>query len=82
MTAPEDPPKKRAQPWGVYTLGFLVLTFSMVVVSTTQGHYSALTLLGLLVGLVGAAWCTVKGIRKAREYRLPGGDRPLRGPNP
>jgi hypothetical protein len=70
MPKPQDPPKRK-QRWGIYTLGFLVLAFMMVVISTTQGHYTLLTLFGLVVGFVGAGWCTVKGLRVARDFRLP-----------
>jgi hypothetical protein len=56
--------------WGIFTLLFLGLAFAMVVVSSTAGHYTILTLAGLVVGLVGAGWCTVKGWRKAKNFRL------------
>ncbi|MDQ1586134.1 MAG: hypothetical protein QOH80_1499 [Actinomycetota bacterium] len=72
MPEPVNPPKpqRKRRPWGVYTLGFLVLAFGMVVVSSTQKHYTVLTLIGLVVGLIGAAYCTVKGLRKARDFHL------------
>jgi hypothetical protein len=69
---PEEPPTKRKPRWGIYTLCFLALAFVMVVISSTQGHYTIATLLGLVVGFVGAGWCTVKGLKVAREFRLPG----------
>jgi nitrate/nitrite transporter NarK len=69
MSEPVKPPRK-PRPWGIYTLGFLILAFAMIVVSTTQGHYTLLTLLGLVVGLVGGTYCTVKGLRKARDFHL------------
>jgi hypothetical protein len=70
MPKAPDPPKRK-RPWGIYTLGFLTLSFVMVVVSSTQGHYTLLTLLGLVVGFAGAGWCTVRGLRVARDFRLP-----------
>lgn len=70
MPAPKDPPTDKAPRWGVYTLGFLTLAFVMVVLSSTAGHYTVLTLLGLVVGLVGAGWCTVKGLKGLRGFRL------------
>jgi nitrate/nitrite transporter NarK len=70
MPKPEGPPQPRRHRWGVYTLGFLILAFAMVVVSSTQGHYTVLTLLGLLVGLAGAAWCTIKGLRGLADFHL------------
>ena len=60
----------RKRRWGVYTLAFLILAFVMVVVSSTQGHYTILTLLGLLVGFVGAGYCTFKGLRELDLHRL------------
>lgn len=65
-------PTRKGPPWGVLTLAFLTLAFVMVVLSSTAGRYTGTTLLGLIVGLLGATWCTVKGLRKARDYRLPG----------
>ena len=64
-------PPKRKHRWGIYTLGFLTLAFVMVVVSSTQKHYTLLTLSGLVVGFAGAGWCTFKGLRVARDFRLP-----------
>lgn len=64
-------PTKRKRPWGIYTLAFLTLSFVMLVLSSTKGHYTLLTFLGLVVGFIGAGWCTVKGLRVAREFRLP-----------
>jgi nitrate/nitrite transporter NarK len=63
----EGPSMRR---WGLYTLGFLALAFVMVAVSGSQGHYTPLTLIGLFVGLGGAGYCTVKGLRKAKLFRL------------
>ncbi len=70
MPEPQHPPKPRTARWGIYTLAFLVLMFAMVVVSTTQGHYTLLTFLGLVVGLVGASWCTVMGLKSLRGWHL------------
>lgn len=67
--APHGTPKQRR--WGLWTLAFLTLAFVMIVLSSTAGHYTVITLLGLLVGLAGAAWCSVKGLRKAKDFRLP-----------
>jgi hypothetical protein len=70
MPTAHDPPQRKHR-WGLYTLGFLALSFTMVVISSTQGHYTLLTLVGLFVGFGGAGWCTVKGLRVARDFRLP-----------
>jgi hypothetical protein len=70
MPTAQVPPQRKHR-WGIYTLAFLTLSFVMVVLSSTQGHYTILTLLGLVVGFAGAGWCTVKGLRVARDFRLP-----------
>jgi len=56
------PTDRRPPRWGVRTLAFLVLALVAMGVSTLQGHYTLLTLAGLLIGLVGAFTCTVRGI--------------------
>lgn len=70
MPKGQDPPKRKHR-WGIYTLAFLTLSFVMVVLSSTQGHYTLVTLFGLVVGFAGAGYCTVKGLRVARDFRLP-----------
>jgi hypothetical protein len=54
----ERPPAR----WGVRTLVYLGLALLSIGVSTLQGHYTVLTFAGLLIGLVGAMICTVRGI--------------------
>jgi nitrate/nitrite transporter NarK len=70
MPAPKKHPKPKTTPWGIYTLGFLTLAFVMMVVSSSQGTYTVLTFIGLILGLVGAAFCTVKGLKGLRGYRM------------
>jgi nitrate/nitrite transporter NarK len=70
MPAPEKRRKAKTTPWGIYTLGFLTLAFVMMVVSSSRGTYTVLTFIGLVVGLVGAAFCTVKGLKSLRGFRL------------
>ena len=48
--------------WGVRTLLYLGLALLAIGVSTVQGHYTLLTLAGLLIGLVGAMICSIRGI--------------------
>jgi len=57
MSSDRRPPR-----WGVRTLAFLGLALLTIAVSTVQGHYTILTLTGLLVGLIGAMICTVRGL--------------------
>jgi hypothetical protein len=75
MPEPQGQPRRQHR-WGIYTLAFLTLSFVMVVLSSTHGQYTPLTLFGLVAGFVGAGWCTVKGFRVARDFRLPGSPKP------
>lgn len=49
--------------WGLLTLGFLAIALTCVLVSGSQGRYTALTGLGLLVGFGGAAFCSYRGLK-------------------
>ena len=60
---PTDRPPTR---WGVRTLAFLTLALLAIGGSALQGHYTILTLTGLLVGLIGAVVCTVRGLATLR----------------
>jgi hypothetical protein len=53
---------RRPPRWGVRTLWFLALALLCIGASTLQGHYTVLTLTGLLVGFVGAMICSVRGL--------------------
>lgn len=55
--------RTRRVPWGVLTLLFLGLALACVLVSNSHGSYTVLTGLGLLVGFVGAGFCTYKGVK-------------------
>jgi hypothetical protein len=77
--------------WGLRTLAFLGLAAASIILSnwmrmTGNTDVILLTFIGTVVGLVGAAYCTVKGFRAwggglPRE-EPPGrpGDRPRRRP--
>ena len=56
------PTDRRSPRWGVRTLIFLDLAVIAIGLSWVQGHYTLLTLAGLLIGLVGATVCTARGI--------------------
>jgi hypothetical protein len=56
------PTDRRPIRWGVRTLAYLGLVLLSIGISTLQGHYTLLTLAGLLIGLVGATICSVRGI--------------------
>ena len=53
-------PERRPR-WGLRTLGFLGLAFIAVVTSAALGHHTVGTLGSLLFGLIGAAYCSVRG---------------------
>jgi hypothetical protein len=59
----ERPPARGGMRWGLLTLGFLAIALASVLVSNNSGAYNAVTLLGLLVGLGGAAYCTYRGLK-------------------
>jgi predicted MFS family arabinose efflux permease len=76
MSAPDRPPlawpEERERPfvqgvqvkrWGMRMLAFLALAFVAAVAASAQGRYNALTALLLLIGLPGAAICTIGGLR-------------------
>jgi hypothetical protein len=56
------PTDRRPPRWGVRTLAFLALALLSIGLSTLQGHYTLLTLAGLLIGLIGAMFCSLRGI--------------------
>ena len=75
---PQAEPKRRPR-WGLRTLGFLGLAFVALVTSATLGHHTFGTLGSLLIGLIGAGYCSVKGIRQALDddtFRMLTGRRP------
>jgi peptidoglycan/LPS O-acetylase OafA/YrhL len=61
------PREKRSPRWGLRTLGFLGLAFLAIVTSASLGHHTVGTLGSLLFGLIGAAYCSVKGLRVALD---------------
>ena len=67
--------KRRRKRWGLRTLAFLVLAAGSVILSNymrLSGNTDLILLpsLGLVVGLIGAAVCTIRGIR-AWGGRIP-----------
>ena len=56
-------PRKRTMRWGLLTLLFLAVALACILTSNAQGRYTALTLIGLIVGFGGAAYCTWKGLK-------------------
>ncbi len=56
-------PGRGGMRWGLLTLAFLAIALTCVLVSSSQGRYTAVTGLGLLVGFGGAAYCSYRGIK-------------------
>jgi hypothetical protein len=54
-----QPSRKR---WGVRTLAFLALGTASIIGSNVQGHYTLITFAGLVIGLVGAGFCSIRGL--------------------
>jgi peptidoglycan/LPS O-acetylase OafA/YrhL len=67
-SGPAGSPEERRPRWGLRTLGFLGLALLSLVVALTQGHHTFGTLGSLIFGLVGAAYCSVKGFGVARQH--------------
>lgn len=53
----------RRRRWGLRTLGCLVVAISAIVVAAIQGFHTPGTLGCVVLGLIGAIYCTVRGIR-------------------
>ena len=71
-------PDRRRPRWGLRTMGFLGLALLAIVVSASLGHHTVGTLGSLLFGLIGAAYCSVKGLRVALDsdvFRMLAGRR-------
>jgi peptidoglycan/LPS O-acetylase OafA/YrhL len=63
-------PADRPTRWGLRALGFLALALLSLTVSNwpgSGGYGNLLILSGLVVGLVGAGVCSVRGIRQGWE---------------
>jgi peptidoglycan/LPS O-acetylase OafA/YrhL len=67
---PPGSPEKRRPRWGLRTLGFLALALLAIVVSASLGHHTPGTLGSLLFGLIGAAYCSINGLRVAVDSDL------------
>lgn len=66
------PPRTNRPRWGLRTLGFLVLAFVAVFTAQGMGAHTVGTLGSLLFGLIGAAYCSVRGLKAARDRGLRG----------
>jgi peptidoglycan/LPS O-acetylase OafA/YrhL len=71
-------PEKRQPRWGLRTMGFLGLALLAIVTSASLGHHTVGTIGSLLFGLIGAAYCSAKGVRVALDndvFRMLAGRR-------
>ena len=64
---PSDRRPKRPR-WGLRTLGFLALATVAIVTAINLGGHTLGTFGSLIFGLVGAAYCSVKGMNQALEH--------------
>ena len=61
--ADERPPADRQPRWGVRALWFLALAALALVVAAAQGRHTVGTLGSTIIGLLGAARCSLLGVR-------------------
>jgi peptidoglycan/LPS O-acetylase OafA/YrhL len=65
------PPRRRPR-WGLRTLGFLTLGMIAMITASATGGYTVGSLGSLIFGVLGAGYCSIKGVRQARERGLYG----------
>jgi len=65
-------PERRRPHWGLRTLGFLGLALLSMVTAIAVGHYSFGTFGSLLFGLIGAGYCSLKGLREVLDHEVLG----------
>ncbi len=58
---------RRRRRWGLRLLGFLALAMVSMITAQAMGGYTIGSLGSLLFGIIGAAYCTVQGLREVRE---------------
>ena len=75
MTDREPPAAARTERrsrWGLRTLLFLGLAFVAIYTAQAMDGYTAGSLGSLTLGLGGAAYCSVRGVRQTRALGLRG----------
>lgn len=86
MTDPSSTPPGRGPRWGLRTLGFLILAMIAMITSQAMGGYTYGSFGSLLFGLLGAGYCSAKGLAGVRERgvraSLTGLTGRRRGPDP
>ena len=73
-TTPPKPgsPRQRRPRWGVRTLGFLGLALIAIITANSLGGNTIGTFGSLLFGLIGAAYCSLRGLNEALERGILG----------
>ena len=69
------PPRPSDTRWGLRTMAFLALAAGCIVVDNVLradggNDYVLLTFAGTVIGLVGAAVCSVRGLRSWKGFKL------------
>ncbi len=64
---PSGSPQRRPR-WGLRTLGFLTLATVALLTAINLGGHTIGTFGSLVFGLVGAGYCSVKGMNQALEH--------------
>jgi len=70
LRAVPGPDGQRRPRWGLRTLGFLILAMVALIMSTVTEGYTYGQLGSLILGLGGAAYCSMRGIYAAMENGL------------
>jgi nitrate/nitrite transporter NarK len=56
------PKDRKPRRWGLRTLTLLGVALLSMLTSELQGHYTVLSLTGLAIGLIGALFCSIRGL--------------------
>jgi beta-fructofuranosidase len=77
MTASAPPRQRKPPRWGWRALGFLTLAVVSLVTAQLQGQHTTGTMGSLIIGILGAAYCSVRGVQAFASL-----DWTHRGPDP
>jgi peptidoglycan/LPS O-acetylase OafA/YrhL len=81
LRAQPGPDGRRRPRWGLRTLEFLILAVVALIMSQVSGGYTWGQLGSLVLGLGGAAYCSMRGIYTALETGLLPRRPPFREPD-
>ena len=68
----QSPPLARRPRWGLRTMGFLILVMVALITATTQGHHTVGTAGSTFFGIIGAGYCSIRGVRDAQARGVYG----------